>query len=311
MEPIYLAVALLLAFLFDLLFGEPPSSFHPVVYIGKVIKFCDDKLNQGSNASRLLIGAFMSALIPIFFVLLYRLVQVGLEPIPIVMFIADVYILKSTFALQALRSAGVRVGDAIKANDVEGSRKRLGWLCSRDPSSLDEKDIVSATLGSLGENLSDSVVAPLFYFALFGIEGAIFYRVVNTMDAMIGYRSETYEYFGKFSARLDDTLNYIPARISAFILLIAALVMKFDWKNGLQILKRDRRKTESPNAGWPMATMAGLLRVEIYKRNHYCLGSPLDELSSNRILEASRVLLITGFLSIFFSLGLIYAKIII
>src|SRR4029077_4357780 len=167
-----------------------------------------------------------------------------------------------------LGAAAHRVSRALARGDLAAARQGLASLCSRDPAALDGPALAAATIESLAENASDSVVAPLFYFALFGIPGAVFYRAVNTLDAMIGYHGR-YEYLGKAAARFDDLLNLIPARLTAWLLLGAGSLTAADATRGWSICRRDGGNTESPNAGRPMAAMAGLLGVELVKAGHY------------------------------------------
>jgi adenosylcobinamide-phosphate synthase len=166
---------------------------------------------------------------------------------------------------------------------------------------------VAATIESVAENASDSFVAPLFYYALFGVPGAIAYRAVNTLDAMIGYHGR-YEYLGKASARLDDVLNWIPARITALLLVAAGWLTGEAASRGWFIWQRDGSATESPNAGRPMAVMAGLLGVELQKAEHYRLGDPVDPLSVAKIGNACRILHVAAALSFVLTSVLIGAR---
>jgi adenosylcobinamide-phosphate synthase len=151
--------------------------------------------------------------------------------------------------------------------------------------------VVGTTVESVAENASDSFVAPLFYYAVLGLPGAVAYRAVNTLDAMIGYHGR-YEYLGKASARLDDALNFIPARLTAALLLAAGALCGGDVRSGWRVLGRDGNATESPNAGRPMATMAGLLRVQLEKLGHYCLGDATEPLTFSKIDDAWRIVLV-------------------
>jgi adenosylcobinamide-phosphate synthase len=192
------------------------------------------------------------------------------------------------FAVRALRDAAFAVRDALERGDLEGARRGLGSLCSRDARALDREALVAATVESVAENASDSIVAPLFYFAFFGVPGAALYRASNTLDAMIGYRGR-YEWVGKIAARADDFLNLVPARVTALLLLIAGVFTGARVRRGLAILRRDGARTESPNAGRPMAAMAGLLGVRLEKADHYALGDPLRALDPECITEAWRI----------------------
>src|SRR5262249_46813113 len=157
-----------------------------------------------------------------------------------------------------LGQAALRVVKPLDADNLDEARVALRSLCSRDPSELSREELLAATIESLAENASDSFVAPLFYFALFGIPGAIAYRAINTLDAMIGYRGKS-EALGKFAARLDDVANFIPARLTALLFLALGWLLGSDAARGWRILRRDGANTPSPNGGRPMATMAGLL----------------------------------------------------
>jgi len=156
--------------------------------------------------------------------------------------------------------------------------------------------VAAAAIESLAENLSDSFVAPLVAYALFGLPGAVAYRAVNTLDAMIGYRGR-YEYLGKAAARLDDLLNLIPARVSAGLLLVAGALTRADVAGGIRVLGRDRRATASPNAGWPMATMAGLLGVTLEKPGHYRLGDGPAAVAPSDIDRAWRIVAVAAALA--------------
>ena len=160
--------------------------------------------------------------------------------------------------------------------------------CSRDASALGPAELAGASIESVAENASDSVVAPLFYYAVFGLPGAVVYRAVNTLDAMVGYRGR-YEYLGKASARFDDVLNFIPARLTALLLLGAGGVLGGSVARGMAIWRRDGASTESPNAGRPMAVMAGLLGVRLEKAGHYDLGDADVALTAAHIEAAWRI----------------------
>eukprot|EP00985_Skeletonema_marinoi_P007337 scaffold3221_cov126-Skeletonema_marinoi.AAC.4 len=207
--------------------------------------------------------------------------------------ILKLLLLKSTFSLQLLCILPLQMAKFIERGQIDDARGQLCWLCSRDPSTLGPSDLAGATLESLSENLSDGFVAPLFWYVLFGPIGALGYRVINTLDSRVGYRGK-YEWFGKPSARLDDVINYIPARITTVLLALSASVTlgrRSAWR-GLQIAWKDQHQCESPNAGWPMACFAGLLGVQLKKEGAYCLGAtsgkeptPVDIRAGHRVAE--------------------------
>jgi adenosylcobinamide-phosphate synthase len=179
----------------------------------------------------------------------------------------------------------------LERGDLAMARHGLRSLCSRDPSALGATELAAGAVESVAENASDSVVAPLFYYAVLGLPGALAYRAINTLDAMIGYRGK-YEYLGKAAARLDDAANLIPARITAALLLVAGALTRKDLRGGWGVLRRDGATTASPNAGRPMAAIAGLLAVELEKPGQYRLGAPAAAPTAATIAAAWRLVVI-------------------
>jgi len=205
--------------------------------------------------------------------------------------LAGEWLLKRTFAYRALVRGARDVQAALAANDLPEARRRLAWhLVSRDTTHLDAPLVAAATIESVAENFGDGIVAPLFYFALFGLPGALAYRFANTVDAMLGYHDARREYLGKFAARLDDVLNFIPARLPALLLPAAALLVRADAAQGWRVLWRDHARTASPNAGWPMSAMAGVLAVRLEKVGDYILGDGNGALDAHTIARSLRVM---------------------
>ena len=264
---------LLLALAIDVTWGEFPRHVHPVVWLGKVISLELRVAPRQSRWAQLVYGAGMVILkialfaLPAYFLLAYLR---GVNTVAYVLVAA--FLLKSTFSIKELHRVAFRIKGFLEEGNVSRARVEVGSLVSRDTSRLDEPHLVSAAVESIAENASDSLVAALFYFLLLGVPGSIAYRVSNTFDAMVGYHGE-YEYLGKFAARLDDVLNFIPARISGLLMVTAAYLCQKDGRNAWQIMLRDHGKTESPNAGWPMSATAGALRTQLKKVGHYSLGN--------------------------------------
>jgi adenosylcobinamide-phosphate synthase len=281
------------AFAADWLIGEPPALLHPVVWIGRLAARAERALLHGGRGRQLAAGLAVTVAIPCVLAGASAWLGAALGPWPAMQAIAAIWLLKSTFALRALGRAAGAVERALVHDDLAAGREALRSLCSRDPSALPAPALVAATIESVAENASDSVVAPLLYFALFGIPGAIFYRAVNTLDAMIGYHGR-YEYFGKAAARLDDLLNLVPARLTAGLILLAGAATRHDVRRGARTMLRDHARTESPNAGWPMAAMAGLLGIELEKQDHYRLGDPTRPIAVQDIRAAWRIVVGVG-----------------
>lgn len=285
-----------LAVMIDQVLGEPPAFMHPVVWMGKSIAFCERLAPARGRFAQLVAGGAIAIAIPLTFAGAASLAEASLRGHALLGFVLGAVILKTTFALRCLGRAVSSVRDQLAAGQIDAARRSLRALCSRDASSLDERALVAATIESAAENASDSFVAPLFWFSLFGLPGAVFYRAVNTLDAMIGYHGR-YEWLGKASARLDDVLNWVPARWTATLLLIGGALTGLDAKRGVRVLWRDGAKTESPNAGRPMAVMAGLLGVELAKAGHYRLGDAVHALHPSEIDRAWRAVLASSILA--------------
>lgn len=260
-----------LAVLFDLLLGEMPAACHPVVWMGRLTGWLTRSLPEQKPRTAFWLGTLVTLSLATGFTGATLLLLAALAPWPLLQTLVAVWLLKSTFALRELGLASRRVGRALGAGRLDEARLALRSLCSRDPRNLQEAGLASAAAGSVAENLSDSFIAPLFWFALFGLPGAVCYRLINTMDAMVGYRGR-WEYAGKTAAVLDDLLNFVPARLTALLLLVAAIPGPLPARRGWQVLARDRRQTPSPNGGWPMAAMAGILGMCIEKEGEYRLG---------------------------------------
>lgn len=265
----------------DLAFGELPASVHPVVWMGNTVRVIERALPTRGVVRQLAAGTALALVVPAGFAAAAATLIGVLERWPAAAWLAEALLLTAMFAGRALGEAARTVQRALEASDLGGARYALRSLCSRDASRLGTPELVAASVESVAENASDSWVAPLFYYVLFGLPGAVAYRTVNTLDAMVGYHGR-YEYLGKASARLDDVLNWIPARLTALLLLASGALAEAarggPWREttrrGIRIWRRDARKTESPNAGHPMAAMAGLLGVPLEKAGHYVLGGP-------------------------------------
>jgi len=277
-----------IAVVIDLVLGDPPNAFHPVAWMGHVISFLEKGGLKLNPTAQFFYGIVMTLLtiaifiVPVFFLFLY-LGDINL----IVTFVVAALFLKITFSIKGLRGTAIKVKKLLQKEKLSEMRFELRALVSRDTRDLPEPLLVSAAVESVGEGTCDSLVAPLFYFLFFGIPGAIVYRVVNTMDSMIGYHGK-YEYLGKFAARLDDVLNYIPARIAALLLVMAAALER-NGRSAWRTAFREHIKTESPNAGWPMAAMAGALNVRLEKVGHYVLGEEKTALAPETIDRAVNI----------------------
>ena len=281
-----------LALILDLTLGEPPNVIHPVAWMGRVISLMERGNKSSSRTVQFVYGVVMVLFTMAIFVTPAYFLLVYLKSISFIGYvIAGAVLLKLTFSLKGLRQAARRIKKLLQNDKLDETRFELRALVSRDTKELAEPLLISATVESVAEGTCDSGIAPLFYFLLFGIPGAIGYRVVNTLDAMIGYHGR-YEYLGKFAGRLDDILNFIPARLSALLMVLAAFLSGKDGRESWRVVRSDHTRTESPNAGWPMSAMAGALNVQLEKTGHYKLGkaaSPLTVATIDASLSLAQV----------------------
>ena len=288
------ALAILgVALLIDWVLGEYPAVLHPVVWLGKSIS-AGLRLAPASGPRRqFFFGAMLTLLCVALCAGLAWLVLWGVAFHPIVEVVVGGFLLKASFALQALGRAAMGVVRPLEEGKLTEARLALPSLCSRDPTELTSEELLAATIESLAENTSDSFVAPLCFYVFLGVPGAVAYRAINTLDAMIGYRG-AFEYLGKFAAHLDDLANLIPARLTALLFLTMGWFLRGNVAQGWRILRRDGGKTPSPNGGRPMAAMAGLLGVRLDKKGVYSLGEPRTPLTPAKVYEAWRIVRAAG-----------------
>ena len=273
---------IVIAIIIDIIFGELPTKIHPVVWMGKLIDLFNEYLiNYRSKIS----GIILTFCIVIIFTLAtYVLLYLSAFNYIIYIFVSSV-ILSTTFAIKVLLNSAESMKNDINHN-ISKARQSMSYLVSRNTMELNEEDLVSATIETLTENITDSVIAPLFYAFIFGVPGAVVYRVINTLDAMVGYKTPEKIKIGWFPAKLDDILNFIPARITGVFVVTAAAFLRLNWKNAYKIMKRDARKPDSPNSGFSMAAAAGALDIKLEKIGYYKIGDELSSLTTDKITEA-------------------------
>ena len=283
---------MLLALLIDSIFGEPPDRFHPTAWMGKLITFLKPKLRSKNRKIEKLNGILLSVLvictfsIPIYVTLFLIWQHFG----PIVFIVISAVIFKLTFSIKTMKRLSHSIATSLEKGDIHGARGYLPRIVRRDPSKLDQDLILSATVESVGESTVDGITSPFFYFALLGVPGAIAFRVVNTLDSMVGYKDPENINIGWFSAKLDSILNFIPSRLTAGLMVISAALLKEDCRNSWRILMRDRNKTASMNAGWPMSAMAGALHIKLEKPDHYILGDNEETICHGHVFRALRMM---------------------
>ena len=295
-------ITAILAFFVDTVIGDPRSKCHPVVLIGSLIAGLEKFLYSPEHSSRrqLLAGGFLVVLVLTMsyeITLLYE----GLLRLchnVYVFYLGEALLLSFTISPKSLAAAGKEIYDFLLAEDLQQARYKVGWIVGRDTEELSSGEVVRATVETVAENTTDGIISPLFYFFIGGLPLAVLYRAVNTMDSMVGYKNERYLYFGRIAARLDDIMNYIPARITSGLFLLSTLILRYDFVNAWRMLWRDASKHPSPNGGWAEATVAGALQIRLGGYNSYFgkkhfrayMGEPIQDLAPIHIMECIRLM---------------------
>lgn len=284
-------VPLIIGYLLDLIFGDPRKLPHPIVAFGNIIRWCERHFNKGGHKKRN--GCLIAIILPLSTLFLGGLLAWGswiLHPFAYYG-IASVFVFYG-LANHSLIQEGGEVIRTLEEQGLDAGRKRLSWIVGRDTSQLSPKKIYTAVLETMAENLSDGVVAPLFFYALGGFPAMMAYKMVNTLDSMIGYKDTRYKDFGCCSAHLDDVLNYIPARLTAFLIALSG------YRKGIfSFIRKYARQHASPNSGYPESAMAGILDCRFGGPNIYhgmlvekpYIGTHNRELSINDYKRAARI----------------------
>lgn len=311
----YHIFAFIAGFVLDLLIGDPHFIPHPVRLIGSLISFCDKRLNcdAGYNISEKKLNLIkykrgMLLAFTVIFATFAMSVIIIVAAYSINLYagvIAEAVMTWQILATKCLRVESMRVYDALKTDGVDAGRRAVSMIVGRDTSVLDAAGVTRAAVETIAENTSDGVIAPMLYTAIGGPVLGFVYKAVNTMDSMLGYKNDKYMYFGRFAARLDDVVNFIPARISAYLMIAAAFIggRQFDGKNAYRIFKRDRFNHASPNSAQTESVCAGALRVQLAGDAVYFgklvkkkyIGDGLREIEYEDIKRANRLMYITAF----------------
>lgn len=266
-------IAVLIGFILDLIFGDPLWLPHPVRLIGFLISKGEifirkiyPKTKKGELIGGLILATIIIALA--FMVPFGILYLVGKIHIYLRIAIHSIFCYQ-ILATKCLKTESMRVYNKLIKNDIPDARKFLSWIVGRDTENLNEEGITKATVETIAENTSDGVIAPLIFMILGGAPLGFFYKAANTLDSMIGYKNEKYLFFGRFAAKLDDVLNFIPAVISAYVMIAASFITRLDYKNAYRIYKRDKRNHSSPNSAKTESVCAGALNVQLAGDAYY------------------------------------------
>ena len=299
MNSIYLLTSLSVGFALCFLVGDPPNKFHPVAWLGKFVNLIVYKLKypRDSKIEKLNGAIFVIILTTGICILSQQFILHLYSFFGLIGFtIYAIIVIKTTVAIMTLERHANIIILSLEKNDLQGARKNLSRIVSRNTNSLDVQHIMSGTIESIGESIVDAIISPLFYYTIFGPSGALGYRIVNTLDSMIGYKDKFYADIGWMTAKADTVLNFIPARLSAILMIFSAKLVGADWKNSIHVLSKDHARTCSVNAGYPMSTMAGALRIKLEKIDEYTLGTDIEKLSIEKCRCAIKIMQVTALL---------------
>ena len=290
------------AILIDLIFGDPKNRYHPTAWIGTLIaKFTTLAKHQNPIFEKIG-GVLIIVIISSIVILLLLSIDFGISLIftdyisLVVSVLVGIMLLKSTIAIRGMEKHAINVLESLENNNLNMARNHLSMIVKRNTTNLDKNHILSGVLESISENTVDGITGPMFYYAFFGLPGAFFYRIVNTADSMIGYKNNLFKNLGWFTATCDTILNYIPSRLTGLMMIISAAILHNNWRHSYKIMMRDGKKTESPNAGYPMAALAGALETKFEKINHYKLGDGEIILTKQHVISAINIMKLTSVL---------------
>jgi len=295
------------AYIIDIIVGDPRWFPHPVVIIGRLTRFMEEKIRARTTRASEKKGGIVlwfSVVIPTFF-LTYGITEVSFSIGHLFGMIIIALLASLTLAIRSLCEESKAVIDALTLGNVEEARKSLSMIVGRDTENLDEAGILRAVIETVSENLSDGIVAPMFYLTVGGVPLAMAYKAVNTLDSMVGYKDAKYMDIGCFSAKMDDILNWIPARITGFIIVIASFILRFNWRDSWRIMRRDGRNHTSPNSGIPEAAAAGALGIQVGGKISYfgkvtykpTIGDRLKEMDKKDVKNAWAIMFTSSLLT--------------
>ena len=304
-----LVIKIWIAYVLDLIFGDPQNIIHPVQIIGKIIDIGEKSLLEKKYKSdrkyKFFVGMILNiTVISLTYGITYLIRRTSENSI--IFTVAEIYLMYTVFSINSLAREGNRVYNILKEGNIERARKDLSYLVSRDTETMDEKIIIRSTMETISENTVDGIVAPMLYMFLGGLPLSMTYKAINTFDSMVGYKNEKYMDFGKFSAKLDDVANFIPARITGIFIILASMILGYNGKEAWRIFFRDRKNHSSPNSAHSEASVAGALGVQFGGRVSYfgkevdkpTIGDKKKEFEIEDIKKNIKIMYATSFLSL-------------
>lgn len=302
---------IIIGYLLDLLLGDPAWLPHPVKVIGKFSSTMEAKIRKmGLSAQGMKRAGILMVILTVglTYVITWGILRLALYFSPLTHLIISAIIIYFALATRSLTKEAKKIYYALLDKDIKLARKRLSYIVGRDTEKLKQSEIIRATVETVAENISDGIIAPLFYIFLGGPALGMAYKAVNTLDSMIGYKNEKYQDLGWAAAKFDDLVNWLPARITGYMIPLMGAIMGRDGKRGYKILQRDCRNHTSPNAGYPEAAVAGVLGVQLGGTNYYfgeavekpTIGDAVKPLDVQDITETSKITLLTSALGLVF-----------
>ncbi len=302
---------LTIGFLLDLLIGDPQNPFHPIRFIGNLCSRLES-LFRRLLKNHLKIAGLLTWIfsVSIVYVVNYLILRICFNINYMLGVAIGGIMIYFTISSKALKVEGIKVIKFLLKDDIEGARKQLSYIVGRDTSALNKEGILRAVVETIAENMSDGVVAPIFYAGLFGAPFAFAYKAVNTMDSMFGYKNEKYIDFGFFPAKLDDVFNFIPARLTGYLIVISAFILRLDYKNAYKIYCRDKNNHSSPNSAHPEAAVAGALGIKLGGANYYfgklvekpTIGDAIKVIGYTDVYKTNKILYLVATLSYLLSM---------
>jgi adenosylcobinamide-phosphate synthase len=284
----------------DFTLGDPKNKFHPTAWIGYLIAKITPSLKNSSYTLEKLGGIILILILSVIAASLIILLDVGIKMITvdylsiIISVIVGGILLKTTIAIKGMEKHALIVVNSLENNNIKSARNSLSMIVKRNTKDLDKNHVFSGVVESISENTVDGITGPLFYFGLFGLPGAFVYRVINTADSMIGYKTNIFKNIGWFAANCDTILNYLPSRLTGFVMIFSAMILGYDWKRSYKIMIRDGGNTPSHNAGYPMAAIAGALGTRFEKIDHYFLGDGKVSFSKEHVKSTITLMKVTS-----------------
>lgn len=300
---------MLSAFILDAILGDPMCIKHPICYIGSLISKTE-KLLRKTIKNQILSGFFLVIIVcficySVPFFILFLLAKINFYLAVLV----EIFFCFQIFAAKSLKKAAKEVYEPLLDGDIPKARTYVDYIVGRDTNELSEKGIIKATVETVAENTTDGVIAPLIFMLIGGAPLAFMYKGINTMDSMVGYKNETYILFGRCAAKLDDIANFIPARISAILMILASFICGFNGKNAFKIFRRDRYNHKSPNSAQTESVCAGALEIQLAGNASYfgelmkkpTIGDNIREISKDDIKKSVKLMYVSSVLSVILS----------